>query len=204
MTTHFIYLALIKCSFLLYRYTIIFSIILILLLLISYLSSETALYFLQLTMPKVIFCNEKSVDVILRAIKEKNCSPLVVVFGKHDGVISFSDILRNCNDEEVANFRYVKIDDLKRTVCILHSSGTTGISKGVELSSHSISIISQEKKLCINNEPSLWFSSLYWMSGIMMNFIAITSNSTVILYPQFDEEMLCRLIEKYKVILHYT
>lgn len=173
----------------------------------SYLLLETALYFLQLTMPKVIFCNETSVDVILRALKEKNCSVTVVVFGKRDNTISFSDVLKNCNDEEVANFRYVKVDDLKKTVCIMHSSGTTGMPKGVELPNNYITMsvltVSQEKNWYTKNKPSLWFSSLYWISGILMNFNSITNNSKIILYPQFDEEILCRLIEKYKVILCY-
>lgn len=154
-------------------------------------------------MPKVIFCNEKSVDVILRALKEKNYNSTVVVFGKHDDAISFSDILRNWNDEEVANFRYVEVDDLKKTVCILHSSGTTGMPKGVELSHYSTLITQEDNFFNLNQGPSIWFSSLYWMSGIIMNFNAINNCSKAILYPQFDEEMLCRLIEKYKVIILY-
>ncbi|XP_024888852.1 4-coumarate--CoA ligase-like 7 [Temnothorax curvispinosus] len=159
---------------------------------------QTAMHVLELTTPKVIFCNEKSVDVVLSAIKDKNFNPTVVIFGKHVDAISFSDILNNCNDAEVSNFRYIELDDIQKTACILHSSGTTGLTKGVELSNYYVLIFSQENKLKINNAPSLWFSSLYWLSGIILNFNAIVNSSKVILYPEFDEEMTCQLIEKYK------
>lgn len=156
---------------------------------------------MQLTMPKVIFCSEKSVDVVLKAIKEKNYSPVIVVFGKHDSAISFSDILRSCNNAEVANFRYAELNDVRKTSCILHSSGTTGMPKGVELSNYTMLFISEDNNMDLANVPTLWFSSLYWVSGIMLNVKAIMQGGTVIIYPDFDEEKTCQLIEKYKVIL---
>ncbi|XP_011872347.1 PREDICTED: 4-coumarate--CoA ligase 1-like [Vollenhovia emeryi] len=160
---------------------------------------KTAIHILQLTTPKVIFCREKSVDVVSRALKETNYSSTMVVFGKHADAISFSDILNNCNDAEVAKFRYVELDDIKKTACIMHSSGTTGMPKGVQLANYSIIRLSQESTLDMQDTSSIWFSSLYWLSGIMMNFNAIASGSRVILYPEFDEEKTCQLIEKYKV-----
>jgi len=175
----------------------------IFLLFINYLSLETTLHFLQTTTPKIIFSSEKSVNVVLSAIKEQNCSSTVVVFGKHVDAVSFSDILRNCNDAEMTNFRYIELDDIKKTACIMHSSGTTGIPKGVELSNYSMFFVCQQNIVNMTNVPSLWFSSLYWMTGIMMNFNGIMQSTKAIIYPEFDEEMTCRLIEKYKVILFY-
>lgn len=165
------------------------------------MSLATAVHVMQLTTPKVIFCSEKSVDVVLRVIKEKNCSATVVVFGKHDGVISFSDVLKNCNDTEVANFRYAELDDISKTSCIMHSSGTTGMPKGVELSNHTMLFISEDNNLDVANVPTLWFSSLYWISGVMLNVKAIAQGGKVIIYPDFDEEKTCQLIEKHKVII---
>ncbi|KYM84413.1 4-coumarate--CoA ligase-like 7, partial [Atta colombica] len=159
----------------------------------------TALHVLQLTTPKVIFCSEKSVGVILKAMKEKNYNPMVVIFGNHDSAISLSDILRNCNNAEAANFRYVELDDVKKTACIMHSSGTTGMPKGVELSNHTMLLMKDNSTLNMTNVPTLWFSSLYWISGVMLNVKAISQGATVILYSQFDEDMTCQLIEKYKV-----
>lgn len=174
------------------------------LLFICCLFSETVTYFLKLMTPKIIFCSEINVDVILRAIKEQNCNCTVVIFGEHADAISFSDILKNCNDAEVVNFRYAELDDKKETACILHSSGTTGTPKGIELSNYAMVNLSQENTINLNVDvPSLWYSSLFWMTGIVMNFNGIMKSTKAIIYPEFDEEMTCRLIEKYKVILFY-
>ncbi|XP_029176790.1 4-coumarate--CoA ligase 1-like [Nylanderia fulva] len=45
----------------------------------------------------------------------------------------------------------------------------------------------------------MWFSSLYWISGIMMNLKSIVQGAKAIIYPEFNEEMTCTLIEKYKI-----
>ncbi|KMQ86959.1 luciferin 4-monooxygenase [Lasius niger] len=103
------------------------------------------------------------------------------------------------SDAEVANFRFVELDDMKKTVCIMHSSGTTGMPKGVEMSNYCLLRISEDNNLDMTNAVSIWFSSLYWISGILMNLKSIAQGAKVILYPEFDEEMTCRLIEKYNV-----
>ncbi|XP_029155965.1 4-coumarate--CoA ligase 1-like isoform X2 [Nylanderia fulva] len=160
---------------------------------------QTALHVMQLTTPKVIFCSEKPANIILRAIKESNFNPIVVVFGDHPDAITFSNILNNHSNAEVTNFRYVEIDNIKQTACIIHSSGTTGMPKGVEMSNYCLIIASVDTNVNLNNAVSIWFSSLYWFSGIIMNLKSIVQGATVILYPEFDEEMTCKLIEKYKV-----
>jgi len=164
-----------------------------------YLSLETALHVMQLTTPKVIFCSEKPVNVILSAMKESNCNAMIVVFGNHPNAISFSDILNMYSNAEVANFRFAEVDDIKKTTCIMHSSGTTGMPKGVEMSNYCLLRISEDKNLDMSNAVSIWFSSLYWISGILMNLKSIVQGAKVIIYPEFDEEMTCQLIEKYKV-----
>ncbi|KAL6434387.1 hypothetical protein ACFW04_006056 [Cataglyphis niger] len=73
--------------------------------------------------------------------------------------------------------------------------------KGVEMSQYTLLLISEIKNLDMTNAVSIWFSSLYWISGVMMNFKAIAQGAKVIIYPEFDEEMTCLLIEKYKVTL---
>jgi len=138
----------------------LFSIIFISLLLMKYLSSESTLHFLQVTTPKMIFCSEKSVKIVLSAIKEQNYSSAVVVFGKHVDTVSFSDILRNCNDAEVTNFRYIELDDIKKTACIMHSSGTTGIPKGVELSNYSMFFVCQQNIVNMTNVTVVLLSLL--------------------------------------------
>ncbi|XP_072767551.1 luciferin 4-monooxygenase-like [Anoplolepis gracilipes] len=164
------------------------------------LDLQTALHVIELTSPKIIFCNEKSANVILNAVKKNNCDPTIVVFGHHPDITSFSNILNSCNDAEIANFRYIELDNIKKTVCILHSSGTTGMPKGVEISNYCLLFLIEGKSLNINT-VSIWFSSLYWISAVIMNINAIAKGIKVIIYPEFDEEMTCLLIEKYKVTM---
>ncbi|XP_011632280.1 4-coumarate--CoA ligase-like 9 [Pogonomyrmex barbatus] len=63
--------------------------------------------------------------------------------------------------------------------------------------------IARENIVNMTNLRLLWFSPLYWMSGLLLNLYAIIDGATAILYPEFDEEMTCRLIEKYKIELVY-
>lgn len=165
---------------------------------------------MQLITPKIIFCSEKSVSVILSAIKETNCNPTIVIFDDLNGIsfpdilsdfngISFSDILSMCSDDKVTNFQYVECNDIKKTMSIMHSSGTTGMPKGVELSNYCLLRISEDKNIDLIDAVAIWFSSLYWITGVMMNLMVIAQGAKIILYPEFDEKMICPLIEKHKV-----
>jgi len=124
---------------------------------------------------------------------------MVVVYGDHPGTISFSKVLSGYGDVQVENFRYLELDDIKKTFCILHSSGTTGLPKGVELSNYSMLISVQNSGINMVEVVPMWFSSLYWISGLIMNVKSIVHSAKVIIPPDFDEEMTCKLIEKYKV-----
>lgn len=161
--------------------------------------TDMACYFMEMTTPKIIFCTKKPVNIILQAIKQKSVSPLIVIFGEHPETISFSDVLKGHSDEEIANFRYLELDNIKKTVCILHSSGTTGMPKGVEYSNYGLinNIIHNNSHMA--NKTALWYSSIYWISGVLFNLKLIVQNAKAIIYPEFDEEMTCRLIDKYKV-----
>ncbi|GAB1860349.1 Luciferin 4-monooxygenase [Camponotus japonicus] len=164
---------------------------------------RNTLHVMQLTTPKVIFCNEKSVNVILNAIKESNCNPTIVIFGDHFNAISFSDILSMYSDDKVATFQYVECNDMRKTMCIMHSSGTTGMPKGVELSNYCLLRISEDKNIYLIDAVAIWFSSLYWITGVMMNLMAIAQGAKIILYPEFDEKAICPLIEKYKITMAF-
>ncbi|XP_067211658.1 uncharacterized protein [Linepithema humile] len=167
----------------------------------EHMDLQTALHFLQLSDPKVIFCSELSLDIIQSAIKKTNYDPIIVVFGNHPDAIPFANILNSYSNTEVANFRLAELDDIKRTACILHSSGTTGMPKGVELSNYTLIMIGADQNLNIVTAVTLWFSSLYWISGVLLNVKSITQSAKVIIYPEFDEEMTCKLIEKYEIVM---
>ncbi|XP_029159124.1 4-coumarate--CoA ligase 1-like isoform X2 [Nylanderia fulva] len=164
---------------------------------------QTALHFMQLTTPKVIFCNEKVVNVILKATKENCFNPNIVVFGDHPDAIAFSDILSMYSDAEAANFQFFEPDNIKQTVCIIHTSGSTGMPKGVELSNYALLITSENRIMNVTNTVWLWFISLHFIGGIVMNLKSIVQGVKVIIYPEFEEEMTCKLIKKYEVEILY-
>ncbi|XP_020290456.1 luciferin 4-monooxygenase-like, partial [Pseudomyrmex gracilis] len=159
---------------------------------------STVLHYINLTRPKAIFCTKKPLVEIRKALKETNYNIKVVVFDENSNELSFSDILNRYSDAEVANFQYVE-HGLKKTACILLSSGTTGMPKGVELSNNTLLDWAFEDIMNIKNEATLWFSPLFWISGVCLNLGTIVHGRKVLLYPVFDEEMTCVLIEKYKV-----
>lgn len=164
---------------------------------------QNTLHVMKLTTPKVIFCTEKSANVILSAVKMSNSNTTVVIYGDHFDAISFSDILSMYSDAKVATFQYIECNDMKKTMCIMHSSGTTGMPKAVELSNYCLLYMSENKNIDFTNAVSIWFSSLYWITGIIMNLMAIAQGAKIILYPEFDEEMICLLIEKYKITVTF-
>lgn len=164
------------------------------------LFAATAHHMLELMTPKVVFCTKKPVELIFKAMEDQNYHPIVVVYGEpYPGTIPFSNVLSGYNEAQVANFRYLELDDIKKTVCVIHSSGTTGMPKGVEISNYAVLMIMQDNTISLNDMIVLWFSSLYWISGIIMNIKSIAQGASMIIYPHFDEEMTCRLIEKYNV-----
>jgi len=71
--------------------------------------------------------------------------------------------------------------------------------KGVELSNYSLLIHAENFGIDMVKIVAMWFSSLYWISGLIMNMRSIVQGAKVMISSDFDEEMTCKLIEKYKV-----
>ncbi|XP_020290450.1 4-coumarate--CoA ligase 1-like [Pseudomyrmex gracilis] len=160
---------------------------------------STALHYIKLTKPKAIFCTAKPLDVIRKALKETNYNIKIVVFDDNSDEFSFSDILNSYSNAEISNFRRVETFDLKKTGCILYTSGTTGMPKRVEVSNYVVIDWATADIMNIRNNTVLWYSCLFWMTGVRFNLETIVHGREVLLYPVFDEEMTCVLIEKYKV-----
>ncbi|KAL2747716.1 4-coumarate--CoA ligase 1-like [Vespula maculifrons] len=141
--------------------------------LISLFSGE-ARFFMKLSREKIVSTEESLVDSLIEAAKLENHDIKIVVFDKALNAIPFSKILQDHRKCDANNFECTSVNNVHDTAIIAYSSGTTGFPKGVQI---------------------FHYSCLY----------ALKLNSTInycirLLYPKFDEEMMCKIIEKYKII----
>ncbi|XP_015173331.1 PREDICTED: 4-coumarate--CoA ligase 1-like [Polistes dominula] len=156
-------------------------------------------YYMKLSGAKIVFANENSVDKILEAAKLENHDIKIVVFGESSNAIPYSKILNsNCN-LDVNNFECTEIDNVHDSAVLLYSSGTTGPPKAV-LISHFVFLYNVISPYGFNVEGiPLWFSQYFWITGVLLTLSGIANYCVKLLYPQFEEEMVCQIIEKYKV-----
>lgn len=82
---------------------------------------------------------------------------------------------------------------------IVCSSGTTGLAKGVCLT-HAALLDQFARGFHVSTDSVLLcFSTLYWLSGVLMLMLGILNSATRIITTEaFSSDLLLRLIEKYK------
>ncbi|XP_049836442.1 uncharacterized protein LOC126281486 [Schistocerca gregaria] len=94
-------------------------------------------------------------------------------------------------------------DWLEHVAFIMCSSGTTGLPKGVMLTNRNILyqlISSSELELKMEpNTISLQYTALFWVSGLFVQLFSIFNEGRLIVLPRFDEDMIAKTIEEYKV-----
>ena len=155
---------------------------------------------MTLAQPKVIFANEKSMAVVVEAAKIEMYHPKTVTFGYYPGTTPFSETLTGHSKSAVENFQCVEMKNPEDTCLILFSSGTTGLPKGTQVPHRGIiNVLQLNEGLALNSHVSMWFSSLYWISGSLLSLKSISSCVKKIIAPEFDEKSACEIIEKYKV-----
>ncbi|KAL2747727.1 4-coumarate--CoA ligase 1-like [Vespula maculifrons] len=164
----------------------------------SAMDIREARYFMKLSGAKIVFADENSVNTILEAAKLDNNNIKVVVFGKASNVLPFSKVLEGHSKSDVENFECAQIDNIHDTAALLYSSGTTGLPKGVTISHFAFLC-----NLIINGNWGiegipLWLSSYFWISGVLLTLKCTVNYCKRLLYPKFEEETTCKIIEKYK------
>ncbi|KAF2893286.1 hypothetical protein ILUMI_12887 [Ignelater luminosus] len=159
--------------------------------------SDTA-YLLKQVKPKMIFVADDAIKLIEGALTESKLNSKIVTFGTSSDYLHFTEFLKKSSVEE-ESLKPVEVDS-KDTAAILFSSGTTGLPKGICLSHYGI--LAQSSTLCdigYNTNVFLAFSSLYWISSILILTSSILTGGCRVIAPKYDPSTVWNLLEKYKV-----
>ncbi|XP_046833712.1 uncharacterized protein LOC124430758 [Vespa crabro] len=158
-----------------------------------------ARYLMKLSGAKIVFADESSVGIMLEAAKLENHDIKVVVFGKASNALPFAKVLEGHNKSDVEKFECTQVGNIQDTAAILYTSGTTGLPKGVKIS-HSALLCNALLPSYIKGDiVPLWMTPYFWISGVLLTLSSVVNHTRRLLYPSFDEEMTCKIIEKYKV-----
>lgn len=163
---------------------------------------EVTKHFLNLTTPKVVFVNEESAEMTSEMSKETGVKPKIIVFGNAANLQSLNDIFTSEDEKLVAEFQCTKLSSVDDPAVIVYTSGTTGLPKGALLSHRSLfGNLNIATKLGVGDGgvTSMIFSSLSWISGILLMLRGVAAVERRIIYPVFSEDKTLQLIEKYQV-----
>ncbi|XP_031628269.1 4-coumarate--CoA ligase-like 7 [Contarinia nasturtii] len=158
------------------------------------------IHMLNTTKPCLVFCDDDNYDLVSECLTELKNDAKVFTFGNDtkDGAESVDSLFSETNIED--DFIPVRVDGETEAATIICSSGTTGLSKGV-CQSHA-ALLDSINMFGLSNisDIMLCFSSLYWLSGLMVLLKGTICGATRIITTEpYSPELQLRLMEKYKV-----
>jgi acyl-coenzyme A synthetase/AMP-(fatty) acid ligase len=164
-------------------------------------SLEDSRYFIGLTKPRVIFVNAEMAETMAQAAKEENLTVELITFSDASGYRSFSEIIERQDDAAINDFRCTPISNLDEVALLACSSGSTGMCKAVMMSHCALinNMLHDDSSMKEEGTVVMWFSSFRWISGTLLPIRAIYFGQTWIVCPSYEEELTCKLIEKYNV-----
>ncbi|CAG5089460.1 Similar to Luciferin 4-monooxygenase (Luciola mingrelica) [Cotesia congregata] len=164
----------------------------------KYMDEELVRYYIDTRQPKVMFINQNNADMVVETAKKMGYSMPIIVFGQKDGLLSFADILRAQNNEEVDKFKCTDVKPQDPTI-IINTSGTTNLPKGVL---HSYGSYANMFKYYKNDEePStvIGFYGINTIAGIRTVIRSVIFKATVVVADNLSGRESLELIEKFKV-----
>ena len=157
-------------------------------------------FILKNSEPKILFASEEFEKSI--GFKEAHIlvPEIITVKCKLDGFLSYEDLL--INNVPVAE---EEIDTKNDIFCILYTSGTTGIPKGVMITHRSVVQSANTMKnglKCTEKDVFVIAAPFFHIFGMAINlFCAITSGARMVLQEKYHPEQLLQLIEKEKITI---
>ncbi|KAF5272630.1 hypothetical protein FQR65_LT04871 [Abscondita terminalis] len=148
------------------------------------LSLSHALQLFKIVMPKLIFVEEASLQLIESVIQEAEANTIVVVFGHSDNHVSFTDFARTTTEE--TNFTPTTAKSVKDVSVIMFSSGTSGLSKGIchthyslLRSTPSVMKLGQTASFISCSDSPYWNVFLFYLNH------SIRNGTARVVYPKF-------------------
>ncbi|XP_055297521.1 luciferin 4-monooxygenase-like [Sitodiplosis mosellana] len=157
------------------------------------------IHMLKTTKPTLMFCDVESHDLLRECLTELGNDAKIFTFGgSKDEAESVENLFSETHNED--DFLPARVDGDNETAMIICSSGTTGLSKGVCLS-HAALLDSMTQFSVIGvNDVMLCFSSLYWLSGLVILLKGTLCGATRIITTEaYSPELQLRIVEQYKV-----
>uniref|UniRef100_A0A0K0EX63 Acyl-CoA synthetase family member 2, mitochondrial (inferred by orthology to a human protein) n=1 Tax=Strongyloides venezuelensis TaxID=75913 RepID=A0A0K0EX63_STRVS len=168
---------------------------------------------------KIVFCSHNAYSKILKIIKNCPMLRMVVVLNNPKttnnslpfGVLNFSEII---SETPHFNNSEVSIDPVKDILILPYSSGTTGIPKGVMLSHRNFGTMMNAVESHFETavlpylssffqswieESTILFLPFYHIYGFGLLINSILRGSTGVIMKNFDPDIFCSMIEKYKI-----
>ncbi|KAI9252508.1 hypothetical protein EDC94DRAFT_620748 [Helicostylum pulchrum] len=145
---------------------------------------------------------------MLKIAKRNNISKdMIFLFGDEsvDGIQSFRSLATD-NDTIILPIKEIQAADDVAFICF--SSGTTGVAKGVMLTHRNFvsqMVMVTDFEGTDSNQPDdviigfLPFFHIFGLTTLVLR--AFYTNTPIVIVPRYDLELICRLIEKYRITI---
>lgn len=150
--------------------------------------------------PKIVFADDKSINLLSRVAKAAKVDCKFVVIRSHPDFTSLRDLMAQQTKEEVDGFQHVEPEDPRSQVgAIFFSSGTTGDPKGTMLSYDSLVKHRMEYMHLKQGMRALWYSSLSWITGTNFATTCLRMRVTRMIHDNFHVDETSKVIQNHKV-----
>lgn len=154
--------------------------------------------------PSLVFCDEANADKAKAACKTVPSVTTLVVFGERENMVSFATL----KDTPLCELQPVPKTDPERLLALIYSSGTTGLPKGVMISSKVlvayISIASDPRIRSYDKDDIiLGTAPITHVSGLTLFNATTAVGACVVLLPGSEPSITVPAIAKYKATVMF-